>query len=123
MADVDSQVGQVGVQQHAGVNPFEYVVVEEGGGRFAHDQLLAHDLVLLHLRHDAQLHQQLVRQREVTVDLQLLRVALRQELQNGFVDAAHVHLVDDVQRPDQRWGQVFDLLLQFQQLGIVPAGG
>lgn len=111
------------MQQHVGVNTLEYVVVEEGGGGFAHDELLAHDLVVMHLRHDAQLHQQLVQQRKVTVDLQLFRVALGQELQNGFVDAAHVHLVDDVQGSDQRRSQVFDLLLQFQQLGVVPAGG
>lgn len=123
MADVDREVGQVGVQQQVGVDALQDVVVEERGGGLAHDDVLAHDLVVLHLRHDAELHQQLVGEREVGVDLELLGVALGEELEDRVVDAAHVHLVDDVQRPDQRGGLVRDLLLHLQQLRVVPAAG
>jgi len=58
--DVDRQVREVGVQQGVGVDALEDVVVEERGRGLAHDEVLAHDLAVLHLRHDAELHEQLV---------------------------------------------------------------
>jgi len=96
----------------------EQIDVVQVGNLLTHDGVVADDLEVVGLGHDAHLQQNLRLERLVEVKALEVGEGVLQELHHALVDAALRNLVDDVQRLVQRQRVVVDLRDDFQRVGL-----